>query len=279
MNFENMKRIRDALVSPATAILVTQLQHLGFPPDLAVIFAPLLVDTGSILYIWAIERREELNQYGSREKYAVERTDRMLQYLGKLLSKEHLQPHDIEDLVTKYPNVRDLVERIIRHVEEDTESGKAQYYASLLKNVICKPTGRTITLLEEQAMADALRNISDTDIQLLRVWLDLPQEGFTDESGNEVKIPTELELSHTQVMGNLGRDFSDLSSVATFHTWGYLDGRLNNLVRLGLVSVEYRTVAAEENWDRDNPTEGHYRLTDFGWAFTGFVERNADWPR
>lgn len=242
-------------------------------PQTAALVSIVVADSLPAVYLWMLETEHAPPVREARE---AERTSEVLRELGRILSAEHWDPFALEGLFEEFPATRVFVERVLRHVEADTQEGKARHYARLIQGELHTPSNEEQVRLEREAMSDALARANPTDIHLLGVLKKVQEnqayhegEGIDLQQGIQTfKLPEVLSLLKSMLTDDTtGSEIQEA-------TPGYIEGRLFNLLNLGLLSVVYRSTHTRDSEGSvliGEEAEAYFSLTPFGMGFVAFL--------
>lgn len=170
---ELMRRGYDATRATINTSLQMYLVGQGLPPLTAALVAGAVVEVIPAVIGYVIEKRREGAVLQGRE---VLETDRILTWvtrLGQMVSDGRLPAWKLETALDEVPALRDLFDRIVRNVEQETVSEKLRYQANLSRNALL--AGDFKARHEEfQHHTNAILAMSTLDFEILRV---LPSGG------------------------------------------------------------------------------------------------------
>lgn len=273
-----LRRGYDATRATINTSVQLYLVSRGMTPETAALMAGTLVEVLPAVIGYVIDRRREGKVLKGREVLEADRILAWMTRLGQMASDGRLPAWKLETAFEEAPALRDLFDRIIRNVEQETVNEKLRYQANLARSAILAPNFNA-RHEEFQHHTNAILTMSTLDFEILRilptgaVWGDFDHEGeAAGITGQPVKLQELIAgLDITSPMVRLTeaprrpteRPLPD----------GYLSACLIRLVNLGFVD-EITSNPIGPRPSRSHP-DTEYKLLALGYRFLVWCDREG----
>ena len=262
-----LDQIRDLISiggGPTVPLLAALLARQGLSPESADVLSAVLAQSLPLLTLQVLEYR---HLPMTREGREAARIREVIETLGQLIVREDVQPVHLRQFIEEHPVIFDLFEVVLREAEAETDRRKLKHYAQILKHSLMFSAASDVQAEETATMVRALRQLSDTDIHLLKIVERLQHPPQHPVPGATVRV------NGSDVVNELKR--------GSFNG-GYLTGRLALLTQFGFLIQEVadqpsvamlRLGGDERNFEGFRQT---YTLSSYGQAFLEFCILEGD---
>ena len=274
-----IRRGYDATRATINTSVQLYLTGQGMPPEMAVLVAGTLVEVLPAVVSYIIEERRKGRVPRGREVLEADRILAWVTQLGQMVTDGRLPAWKLETTLGEAPALRDLFDRIIRNVEQETVIEKLRYQANLARSAILVPDFDA-RHEEFQHHTNAILTMSTLDFEIIRilptgaVWGDVDHEGeaagISDQSVKLQELIAGLDITSPMVRLTEAPRRQTERSLPD----GYLSACLIRLIGLGFIDEELPSL-----WDagasRSHP-DTEYKLLALGYRFLVWCDREGN---
>lgn len=202
--------------------------------------------------------------FNYREKLEAERVQQVLGEFGKLLASEGISGLDVEKFVDNNPNILRIIDRIMMIVRDESNRGKAKYFAKLIKNSIISFEDDDFYYEQQEKLAEILGQVGEVEIKILnKMKSEIMGGGIDDERWHMFAGWRNVDSVEFLVSGKYASLGSGLDESESKISGGYIEGLLENMNRLGIMQKKMEI-------EKNNIIAQKYKPTEFTVKFMKF---------
>lgn len=273
-----IRRGYDATRATMNTSVQLYLTGQSIPAEAAALLAGTLIEVLPAVIGYVLDMRRAGHTLKGREVLEADRILAWMTQLGTMVSDGRLPAWKLETILDDTPALRDLFDRIIRNVEQETVNEKLRYQANLSRTaVLASDFGAKSE--EFQHHTNAILTLSTLDFDILRIlpsgalWEDVDHDG---EVAGITSVPVKRQWLSASL--DITSPLAKLTDVPRRPTErplpeGYLSSSLSRLVSLGFIDEALPSLFGAGASRADPETE--YRLLALGYRFLAWCDQQG----